>query len=260
MTRSVRTLPLASVSGGDAKFSPTNEQWTQIERAYGHALTDDIRQAIVAATINFLRFEPFERAAEPVSLARKRLLTVQKAAKCVHDALVPAPAVTATVYAHHIIKRHFADETFWSRKFRGRNSDKFVRLRRVIVSLLDACRFALAELDDPNLPVHREGSCWREWVRDLMQIANQHKLPIGARTETTHGPSPFVELVRELQQYVLPEARRHTHSYEALAKAIQRARRAGGVSVHSRTISRDLGIPSDESLYRYATRRRSTRR
>jgi hypothetical protein len=50
------------------------------------------------------------------------------------------------------------------------------------------------------------------------------------------------------------QARRHTHSYEALAKAIQRARRAGGVSAHSRTISRDLGIPSDESLYRYATR------
>jgi len=317
MARSVRTLPLASVSGGNPEFSPTNEQWKQIERAYGHALSDNVRQDIVAATINFLLFEPFERAAEPVSLARERVLTVQKAAKCAHDALVTAPirpgrgarpprptaaacrpegvpapteeeqpptegepkpqsavppvaqpvapppeqvppdepAVTATstFYAHHLIKWHFADETFWSRKFRGRN-DKFVRLRRVLVSLLDACTSALAELDDPNLPGHREGECWRGWVLELTRIAKQHKLPIGARTDTTHGPSPFVELVRELQRYVLPEARRHTHSYEALAKAIQRARRGGGVSAHSRTISRDLGIPSDESLYRYATR------
>jgi hypothetical protein len=159
----------------------------------------------------------------------------QSAAPPVAQPVAPPPeqvppdeaAVTAasTVYAHYLIKRHFADETFWSRKFRGRNSDKLVRLRHVIVSLLDACRVALAELDDPTLPGHREGNCWRGWVRDLMQIAKQHKLPTGTRTDTTDGPSPFVELVRELQQYVLPEAQRHTHSYEALAKALQRARR-----------------------------------
>jgi hypothetical protein len=254
MARSVRTLPLASVSGGHPEFSPTNEQWKQIERAYGHALSDNVRQDIVAATINFLLFEPFERAAEPVSLARERVLTVQEAAKNLHDALVTAKATTATFYAHHLIKQHFADEAYWSRKFRGRNRDKLVRLRHVLAPLLDACKSALAELDDPNLPGHREGECWRGWVRALTQIAEQHKLP----TNASRKPSPFVVLVRELERYVLLEARRHTHSYEALAKAIQRARRAGGVSAHSRTISRDLGIPSDESLYRYATGRRST--
>src|SRR5262249_37053779 len=194
MARSVRTLPLASV-GGHPEFSPTNEQWKQIERAYGHALSDNVRQDIVAATIDFLLFEPFERAAEPVSLARERVLTVQKAAKNLHDALVAlvtvslarervltvqeaaknlhdggeaggaesgseggttggggpeggaagsggqgsaefggnalvaakavtdalvtAEATTATFYAHHLIKQHFADEAYWSRKFRG---------------------------------------------------------------------------------------------------------------------------------------------
>jgi hypothetical protein len=165
MARSVRTLPLASV-GGHPEFSPTNEQWKQIERAYGHALSDNVRQDIVAATINFLLFEPFERAAEPVSLARERVLTVQEAAKNLHDggeaggaeggseggttggggpeggavtdALVTAKATTATFYAHHLIKQHFADEAYWSRKFRGRNRDKFVRLRRVLAPLLGA--------------------------------------------------------------------------------------------------------------------------
>jgi hypothetical protein len=195
-----------------------------------------------------LLFEPFERVAEPVSLARERVLTVQEAAKNLHDALVTAKATTATFYAHHLIKQHFADEAYWSRTFRGRNRDKFVRLRRVLAPLLGACKSALAELDDPNLPGHREGECWRGWVRELTQIAGQHKLPIGARTtDTPDGPSPFVELVRELQWRALPEARRHTHSYKALAKAIQRARRAGGVSAHSRTISRDLGIPATKA-------------
>jgi hypothetical protein len=250
MARSVRTLPVASVSGGHPEFSPTNKQWKQIERVYGHALSDNVRQDIVAATINFLLFEPFERVAEPVSLARERVLTVQEAAKNLHDALVTAKATTATFYAHHLIKQHFADEAYWSRKFRGRNRDKFVPLRRVLAPLLGACKSALAELDEPNLPGHREGECWRGWVRMLTQIAEQHKLP----TDASRKPSPFVALLHELQRYVPRQARRHTHSYEALAKAIQRARRAGGVSAHSRTISRDLGIPSDESLYRYATR------
>jgi hypothetical protein len=233
MARSVRTLPLASVSGGDPAFSPTNEQWKQIERAYGHALTDNVRQAIVAETINFLLFEPFERAAEPVSVARERVQTVRKAAKILHDALVTAPATTATVYAHHLVKRHFTDATFWSRKFRGRNSDEFVRLRRVLASLLGACTSALAELDDPSLPGHREGDCWRGWVQALTRIAKQHRLPIGSRTDTDkhwRGPSPFVVLVRELQRFVPTEARRHTN--DALAKAIQRARRSEGASAH----------------------------
>jgi hypothetical protein len=227
MARSVRTLPLASVSGGDQKFSLTNQQWKQIEQAYGHALTDNVRQAIIEATSNFLLFEPFERAAEPVSSAREEILKVQEAAKNLHEASVTAPATTATFYAHDLIKRHLADEKFWSRKFGGRNRDKFVRLRRLLALLVHACRSALAELDDLNQPGHREGDWWREWVVALTRIARQHKLPIGVRTDTDknmRGPSPFVVLVRELQRYMPSEARRHMASDGALAKAIQRAR------------------------------------
>jgi hypothetical protein len=236
MARSVRTLPLAFVSGGDPKFLPTNEQWKQIERAYGHALTDNVRQAIIAATLNFLLFELFERAAEPVSLARERVLTVQKAAKAIHDALVTAPATTATVYAHHLIMRHFADETFWSRKLRSRNRDGFVRLGCLLQLLFLGCTSALKELDDPNAPGHREGDCWRGWVRELTRIAKHHNLPASVRTDTDkhwRGPSPFVVLLRELQRHVPPEARRHKKSDDALAKAIQRARRERGVNAQA---------------------------
>ena len=259
MARPVRTLPFASVSGGGPKFSPTNEQWKQIERAYGHALTDNVRQAIVAATINFLLWEPFEREAKPISRARERVVTVQKAAKSLHDALVlyeelvTAPATTATVYAHQLIKRHFAGEEFWSAKFRSRNGGELARLKRVLAPLPSACASALAELDDPNLPGYCEGACWRGWVRDLTRIAKQHKLPIPVRTDTDKKwrPSPFVALLYELQQHVPVAARRHMHSKAALAKAIQRARRGRGGNA---TISPDLGNLSDESLYRYATR------
>src|SRR5262245_8649980 len=234
MARSVRTLPLASVSGGYPEFLPTNQQWKQIEQAYGHALADNVRRAIITATINFLLWEPFERSAESVLLARKEVLKVQEpaknlhdAAKNLHDALVTAPATTATTSAHHLIKRHFADEKLWSRKFGGRNRDKYVRLRHLLALLLDACTSALAELDDPNLPGRREGDCWRDWVRALTRIAKQNKLPFRVGNDPDPDKaSTFVVLVHELQLCMKPEARRHMHSKVALAQAINRTRRA----------------------------------
>jgi hypothetical protein len=52
MARSVRLCRLRLYQAV-TQNSPTNEQWKQIERAYGHALSDNVRQDIVAATINF---------------------------------------------------------------------------------------------------------------------------------------------------------------------------------------------------------------
>jgi hypothetical protein len=204
MARPARTLPYAVVSGGDPKFSPTNEQWKQIERAYGRTLTDDIRQEIVAATTNFLLFEPFERAAEPVSLERRRLQTVQRAVETLYDAIVTAPATTAT--AREIVQR--------------------------LPSLAGECASHLARVDDPSLPGHCEGACWEDWVLALTRIAKQHSLPAGVRTDTDKNwrQSEFVVLVYELQQRLPPEARRHeacdtpAEAGDALAKAIQRAR------------------------------------
>jgi hypothetical protein len=198
MTRSVRTLPFAFVSGGDPEFSLTNKQWKKIERAYGHPLTDDVKQAIVGVTIKYLLFEPFERSADPVSLERKRVVTVRKATKTLYDALATATAPTATVY----------------------------EVVRLLPSLAGECACQLATLDDPSLPGHREGECWRDWVLALEGIAEQNKLPFRVRNDTDKDrgePSAFVVLVHELQLCMKPEARRYMHSKVGLAKAINRA-------------------------------------
>jgi hypothetical protein len=164
----------------------------------------------------------------------------------------------ATVYAHYLIKRHFADETLWSRKFRGQKEDKLVRLRRLPALLRDACTSALAELDNPKLPGHREGDCWRGWVQNLTYIAKAHGLPTAARTDTDKiagdKPSPFVALVRELQRLVPAATARHAHSNDALAKAIQRARRGRGASAARQTILADPVNLNDKALFRYAIR------
>jgi hypothetical protein len=251
-------LPLAAVSGRAAEFSPTDEEWKRLEQAYGHKFSGAIRQRICEATTNFLRFEPFERAAEPRSLARKQVLAFQQAAKAVHEAWFTVPATTATVYAHHLIKRHLTNDPIWRRMLHGRNRDDFVR--RLPALLLDAGLSALADLDDPRGPGYRKGECWDEWVRKLTYIAKEHRLPTSARTDTdkkkaSTKSSPFVLLVRELQQLVPAAAARHGHSDDALAKAIQRARPRRGASANSPTAIPDLSAMSDESLFRYAMRK-----
>src|SRR6516162_2208409 len=72
----------------------------------------------------------------------------------------------------------------------------------------------------------RDGEAWEWWIQALTQIVQRHDLPYGARIVGTSGePSPFVALVRALQEHV---PARHMFSDEALAKAIQRARAAPG--------------------------------
>jgi hypothetical protein len=95
-------------------------------------------------------------------------------------------------------------------------------------------------------------------VRNLTSIAKKHRLPTATRTDTdktaSDKPSPFVALVRELQRLVPAPAARHAHSNDALAKAIQRARRGWSAKAVSHAILPDVVNLSDEALFRYAMR------
>jgi hypothetical protein len=218
MGRPVLTLPYAVVSGGDPKFSPANEQWKQIERAYDHALPDNVRQAIVAPTINYLRFEPFERAAQPVSLERRSLETVQRAAETLYKELVTAPAITRTAY--EVVQR--------------------------LPSLVGEYASQLARLDDANLPCHREGACWEDWVLALMRIAEQSA---GVRTDTDKNwrQSPFVVLVYELQQRLPPEARRLRPTTPRLRLATPWPRRSNARGREQRLFTPELGTRASKA-------------
>jgi hypothetical protein len=88
----------------------------------------------------------------------------------------------------------------------------------VLKSLVVACDYALYDLSDAE---YCDDEPWNWWIQGLTRIAREHRLPFGARiVETSGEPSPFVALVRALQEHV---PARHMFSDEALAKAIQRA-------------------------------------
>jgi hypothetical protein len=134
-----------------------------------------------------------------------------------------APASDAKVYADHVVKRHFDDP-----RLAMNHGDLFNALSGVLTSLKVACTKALLEINDPNLPGHREGDCWDQWIRRLTKIADENGLPSGASkgADKSAKESPFTLMVKALQERVPRDARRH-HGGEAatLAAAINRARK-----------------------------------
>lgn len=65
---------------------------------------------------------------------------------------------------------------------------------------------------------------WEPWIVWLTSIMREHSLPDGARQDDMGQVSPFVALVLSLQEQ-LP-FHQHTHSPQALAKAINKVRRS----------------------------------
>ena len=237
------TLPIAHAD--DLPTSAfTDEEWQAIEHAVGRQLNADVRQQITTVTTQYLKDCVFERTAPPKAMVRERLQRIRREVgdleKVMRDSK-PFPASTGErsreqqdelsrkqqeqqeqqqsvdSYTDHLIRRHFNDP----RLAGGWRRDHF---RGVLTSLVVACDCALNDLSAAE--GYRDGEAWEWWIQALTQIVQRHDLPYGARIVGTSGePSPFVALVRALQEHV---PARHMFSDEALAKAIQRARAAPG--------------------------------
>jgi hypothetical protein len=247
VARSVRTIPFAVVSvtpppaavtDDQTRSKPkrarrrkpliSDDQWAQIEKAYGYKLDAAIRFEVLRVTTLFVMFEPFERAALPLAEAKKRVQSIKDSAGKFFSDLFSGPSNDATTFADELIDRHFNG-----------------RLREVLLSLAAACNSALAEME--SSPSHREGACWDRWICDLTTILAAAGLPVaaskGSGKSKSDSPSAFVSLVLKLQEPasrrtgreplgssgsgVPKEARRH-NTPDGLASAINRARKGLG--------------------------------
>jgi hypothetical protein len=232
----------------------TDEEWQAVEHAYAWQLDAEVSQQITTVTTQYLKDCVFERAAVPKEMARERIERIRRAAGDLESVMLNREAFSASSdelsrqqrqsahsYADRLIRRHL-DE----RRSRITNSALLEvvtvtdgdgnttpgarehHFRHVLKSLVVACDCALNDLSATE---NSDDEPWNWWIQRLTQIARRHGLPHGtriveARTERelsrrgVKSPSPFVTLVRALQEHV---PARHTYSDEALAKAIQRA-------------------------------------
>jgi hypothetical protein len=144
MARSAPTIPIASASGKPI-FTLSEQDWQKIERAYSNSLSSDVRSRILDATTSFVYSEVFERHAESLRTAIKRIESIKKATG--HLCLtLAAPASDAKVYADDLVKRHLDDP-----RLAMQRGDLFHALGGVLTSLSVACDLALKEMSDPHL-------------------------------------------------------------------------------------------------------------
>ena len=220
-------LPFAS-AGGEPEVTIGADNWRLIEDAYGHALQAEVREAIVAATRDFLYFEVFERTAEPSVDAETIIVSLKKGAGAFKRTLLARAfgrPTDARVYATHLIKRHFHDPRL------SDNDRLFDTLSGLLTSFDVACTNAVRQLNDPATPSHKEGDMWVHWIGSLAQAVHKVGLPCTVRKDAGNKSrsdmqSPFVRLVREVQECLPVECRRHhKQSESALADAVSRALR-----------------------------------
>jgi hypothetical protein len=207
-------MPFAVVSGDPAKpkpFSISDDQWVEIERAYGHAFDATIKLEILRVTTSFVLFEPFERAALRLAASENRAQSIRWSAEKFFSDLFGGPSDDATVFADELIDRYF--------------NGRMPQLRELLSSLAVACNSALTEISP------REGAAWDQWACGLTTILDAAGLPIAASKgrgkSKSDSPSAFVWLVLKLQDCVPKEARRH-NTRDGLASAINRARTGFG--------------------------------
>ncbi len=224
-------LPV-SFMRGEPKLKITDADWLRIERAYRKKLpgkrsaddmrsaedpADDLRDEIYKASLEFLRFDAAERAAERVADAVAMVEACRARASDVLAALdVMHGSSVASIYAETLVEKNFLSP--YDRPLET--------LYALLSSLHSASVAALAELEqERNGGSFRRGEAWQEWIVRLTEILKTRGLPTGVSKDGLKN-SPFVALVRELQECFPAECRRSMHSDAALAAAVTRARQA----------------------------------
>jgi hypothetical protein len=208
----------------DLAINIDSAKWRQIEKTYGSSLSPTVRADIVRASEAFLFLERFERTPEPLAKVKVILEAHDKAATRFFNELFAGPSAVsdAGIYAHHLIEKNFKV----SQLGKDAGLDALLNLLR---ALHIACNTSIKQLHDAsNFSAFRKGNAWVTWISRLTEILRAAKLPCSVRKDvgnknTSNNKSPFVLFVRELQNCLPEECRRHTHSEAALADAISEA-------------------------------------
>jgi hypothetical protein len=186
--------------------------WGRLEAVYGHEFSADARQKIVEVTQAYFVMAGFELAAEPLSVAIKRIRSLQKSAKRFHQSILDYQSNSSWGFISHAPKQFLES------------------LEGLLRSLDDACERTVEFNTLPEMlaAVPPDGAGWNSWIWRLTRIVRDIGLPVGVRNDSdkqmTDNISEFVGLVIELQSQIPKQFRRPYASPHALAKAIHRAR------------------------------------
>jgi hypothetical protein len=234
MPRTKPRLPTIPKQGDWDPF--TSAQCERIEMAYGQGpLPEEVWLKLQQATALYTAAAPLELAL-PLEQFVSKLDALREAADAVKRIMPPFEFPTTQVPIDPKLsgraRLNALQKTYFQRRtFRTAPLLPFSLLELLNHSLnaLDkVCEAVCDEFGEEKYPAYKHGQLWSYWVFWLTIILREHGLPYEARKDSDKRKiegSPFVLFLEELQQCAPPQCRQSTVSRDALAQAINRARR-----------------------------------
>jgi hypothetical protein len=216
MSKRTPKLNFAWLNGRPPTVQISDDDWHQIESAYGRDIPRNVRADIEKATNSFVESSAFAKAAAPASKVSDRVKVLHKRAAELLEILCATAddRNDAAAAAQRLIEK---------------NGCSFSLSADAIGALIAATRKAQQELTSSCSSGLSDTDHWELWVRRVIASAKRGGLPSGVRKDRdgdpSWKPSPFVVLIDALQ-HRLPYPRRAL-SMEALSQAIAQARKRG---------------------------------
>ncbi len=188
------------------EFNPSNEDWIEIERAYGNTLHDDVRKKIIDIAYYYLWFFCCDQNKSFADDAVKYLEKVEEAA-FPPTALAKVRNRPAHMSARDVLLEYYLfDEE--SLHDEGDHSTNFLAMPERIKSEAKALADDIKAYDmalNRHKPVE-----WDKMVVGLMLALRSFELPYTINKRgTKKGASPIVKMMHELQDRFPPEFRLH---------------------------------------------------
>ena len=181
------------------------------------------------ATKLLTTFEPVSKTAISNKNLAKKIRKLSAAAKSVRSELshVPSSPLPDRTLGQ-IFDEYFANPLLTKPLI----DNLFPFFEHVLDAVLETAEFVQEELGK-GYGGFPEGYVWNIWIIKLTEIAKHHHLPYQVRKDVdkrkNETPSPFAAFVHEFQKYLPNDCRKSVHSVDAVAQAINRARRSLGV-------------------------------
>ncbi len=200
-------------------------EWQKLEASLGEPIPQQARASISAATNSFLEFAEAESNVGSMDDALGRVERLRKGAQSFRAVIEERDVGDLTRdYVDEILARAYAH-------LKGDHTEgEYVEeLFAELSRFLNACDLTLQQLEqDAQHNYWPEGGAWEYWIRQLTEILEAHRLPIGVRKDAAgyrvDRASPFVKFVSTLQTFLPKKYVRGQVTKSSLAELIYKAR------------------------------------
>lgn len=206
-------------------WSPSKEDWEEIQDAYGHKLPDSLRSETVETANDYFHFAQAERNKADADDAIAFLVKLGERASSLADLLVGDLKDAAAASARDVLRTHYFfdqdDPDFEHCPYES----KIEALAEALRGLASSTMAVAGDLnaDAEYKPLRKKPDAWDVMIVRLTEAVAAHNLPAKA---VKGSASEFVVLVQELQERLPAEYRRHQYgrdgeiSIDATEKAI----------------------------------------